>query len=131
MHFTRLDVVSSSIMRGRDNGIPSYNDMRKSFNLERREWHTINKNLDPGFVRNLSALYDNDIDKLDAYVGGMLETNGNGPGELFTEITLDQFIRLRDSDRFWFENTNNGLVRRSIKFALIHTYVSAAQAQKC
>lgn len=45
MHFTRLDVVSSSIMRGRDNGIPSYNYLRKSFNLEARSWETINPDL--------------------------------------------------------------------------------------
>jgi dual oxidase len=58
----------------------------------------------------LSELYDNDITKLDAYVGGMLETTGSGPGELFTAIIKDQFQRLRDADRFWFENTNNGSV---------------------
>lgn len=40
----------------------------------------------------------------------MLESNGDGPGELFTEIIKDQFLRLRDSDRFWFENRLNGYV---------------------
>lgn len=55
----------------------------------------------------LSELYDNNIDKLDAYVGGMLETIGEGPGELFTKIIKDQFERLRDGDRFWFENKEN------------------------
>lgn len=45
MHFTRLDVVSSSIMRGRDNGIPSYNQLRKGYNLEVRNWNTINPDL--------------------------------------------------------------------------------------
>lgn len=60
--------------------------------------------------RELEKLYDGDISQLDAYVGGMLETNGEGPGELFGAIILDQFLRLRDGDRFWFENTLNGLV---------------------
>ena len=53
-------------------------------------------------------LYNSSIDRLDAYVGGMLEADGNGPGELFTAIIKDQFERLRDSDRFWFENKQNG-----------------------
>jgi dual oxidase len=57
----------------------------------------------------LSELYKNNIDQLDAYVGGMLETTGNGPGELFSVVIKDQFQRLRDADRFWFENTNNGI----------------------
>lgn len=33
MHFTRLDVVSTSIMRARDNGIAPYNVLRKKFGL--------------------------------------------------------------------------------------------------
>lgn len=48
------------------------------------------------------------LDRLDLFVGGMLETTDRGPGELFRTILLDQFIRLRDGDRFWFENKENG-----------------------
>lgn len=29
-------------------------------------------------------------------------------GELFTTVIVDQFTRIRDSDRFWFENEDNG-----------------------
>ncbi|KAL3120520.1 hypothetical protein niasHT_009345 [Heterodera trifolii] len=120
MHFTRLDVVSSSMMRGRDNGVPSYNQLRIIYGLKPREWDTINVNLnktEPKKVLELARYYDHNIDRLDAYVGGMLEADGNGPGELFTEIILDQFIRLRDSDRFWFENAQNGIfTEREISF---------------
>jgi len=76
----------------------------------------------------LAELYGNNIDRLDAYVGGMLESTGHGPGELFSKVSVgiyrscqdhnlnihpsqvifDQFIRLRDADRFWFENKQNG-----------------------
>lgn len=45
MHFTRLDAVALSIMRGRDNGLPPYNVLRKSFNLPLRNWSTINPEL--------------------------------------------------------------------------------------
>ncbi|CAJ0942291.1 unnamed protein product, partial [Mesorhabditis belari] len=114
MHFTRLDVVSTSIMRGRDNGVPPYNVMRRQFGLPAKDWDTLapaffDKN-DPKkqeLLNNLSALYGGDIDKLETYVGGMLETNGSGPGELFSRIIMDQFLRLRDGDRFWFENELN------------------------
>ncbi|PIO57460.1 hypothetical protein TELCIR_21130, partial [Teladorsagia circumcincta] len=57
---------------------------------------------------NLSTLYDGDIDSLDAFVGGVLEVD-NEPGELFKAILKEQFNRLRNSDRFWFENKLNGL----------------------
>ncbi|VIO91716.1 Uncharacterized protein BM_BM4466 [Brugia malayi] len=112
MHFTRLDVVSSSIMRGRDNGLPPYNELRQSYNLPIKDWVTINPVMykeKPKIFHELEKLYEGDISKLDAYVGGMLETNGEGPGELFRAIILDQFLRLRDGDRFWFENTWNGI----------------------
>ncbi|OZC08712.1 FAD-binding domain protein [Onchocerca flexuosa] len=112
MHFTRLDVVSSSIMRGRDNGLPPYNELRQSYNLPVKDWTTINPVMykeRPEMFDELEKLYDGDISKLDAYVGGMLETNTEGPGELFKTIILDQFLRLRDGDRFWFENIWNGM----------------------
>uniref|UniRef100_A0A0K0DSC4 NAD(P)H oxidase (H2O2-forming) n=1 Tax=Strongyloides stercoralis TaxID=6248 RepID=A0A0K0DSC4_STRER len=111
MYFTRLDVVSSSIMRGRDNGIPFYNDLRRNFALETKTWETINPQLyktNQKMFDKLKVLYK-DIKYLDAYVGGMLETNENGMGELFKHIIRDQFLRLRDGDRFWFENRQNGI----------------------
>lgn len=57
----------------------------------------------------LISAYSNRLDNIDVYVGGMLESDGK-PGELFTAVILDQFIRIRDSDRFWFENEDNGYV---------------------
>ncbi|KAL7071523.1 hypothetical protein ACQ4LE_009299 [Meloidogyne hapla] len=112
MHFTRLDVVSTSIMRARDNGLPGYNQLRKAYKLKPKDWTTINPKLNetnPEKIKKLASLYDFKIDRLDAYVGGMLEADGNGPGELFSAIIKDQFLRLRESDRFWFENRQNGL----------------------
>lgn len=47
------------------------------------------------------------LDNIDVFVGGMFETTPDGPGELFRTIIIDQFTRIRDGDRFWFENTDN------------------------
>ena len=38
----------------------------------------------------------------------MLEST-HGPGPLFSTVIKEQFARIRDSDRFWFENTGNGM----------------------
>lgn len=55
----------------------------------------------------MKSLYGEDLNNIDLYLGGMLESN-NGPGPLFQAIILEQFQRIRDADRFWFENKQNG-----------------------
>lgn len=111
MEFSRRDLGALNIMRGRDNGLPDYNTARAHFKLPRRRtWNEINPTLfnkNPELLRSLMEIYSNDLNNIDVYVGGMLESS-DGPGELFTAVIKDQFIRLRDSDRFWFENVDNG-----------------------
>ncbi len=53
---------------------------------------------------DLEKLYGGDMSNIDLWVGGLLETTVNGPGEVFTAIIKDQFLRIRNGDRFWFEN---------------------------
>ncbi|KAH7965066.1 hypothetical protein HPB49_003279 [Dermacentor silvarum] len=58
----------------------------------------------------LRKLYRDQLDKVDLFVGGMLESDEGRPGPLFRKIIREQFERLRDADRFWFENRQNGCV---------------------
>ncbi|XP_063236450.1 dual oxidase [Bacillus rossius redtenbacheri] len=112
MEFSRRDLAALNIMRGRDNGLPDYNTVRSHFKLPRiSDWTEINPELfaeKPELVRLLAAAYSNRLDNVDPYIGGMLETRA-GPGELFTAVIKEQFARIRDADRFWFENTENGM----------------------
>jgi hypothetical protein len=55
-------------------------------------------------LHEISRLYNNHTNNVDIWVGGMLESGKHGPGELFSKIILDQFLRLRNGDRFWYEN---------------------------
>ncbi|CAG2066444.1 unnamed protein product, partial [Timema podura] len=76
-----------------------------------QEWTEINPPLfasKPDLLRVLAAAYSNRLDNIDVYIGGMLESR-DGPGELFTAIIKEQFARIRDADRFWFENTESGI----------------------
>lgn len=57
----------------------------------------------------MSEAYGNNVDNIDVYIGGMLESR-DGPGELFSTVIIEQFVRLREADRFWFENTENRYV---------------------
>ncbi|GAB6033366.1 hypothetical protein CHUAL_013131 [Chamberlinius hualienensis] len=112
LDFSRRDLAALNIMRGRDNGLSDYNTVRKSVGLEPiSNWSDINPTLyreRPELFDALKGMYNNDVNNIDLYVGGMLETDG-GPGPLFKRIINEQFLRIRDADRFWFENRENGL----------------------
>ncbi|GFS70288.1 dual oxidase [Nephila pilipes] len=118
MDFSRRDLAALNIMRGRDNGLPDYNTVRKYFQLpELKNWTDINPELykhSPELFDALNELYGGRLDDIDLYIGGMLETELEGrPGPLFRKIIRQQFERIRDADRFWFENTHNGIFTES------------------
>ncbi|XP_014669047.1 PREDICTED: dual oxidase-like [Priapulus caudatus] len=76
-----------------------------------KEFTEINPTLNatnPEMFDKMRELYIS-VDDIDLYVGGMMETTRNGPGPLFRAIIRDQFYRIRDGDRFWFENKKNKL----------------------
>ena len=110
MEFSRRDLAALNIMRGRDNGLPDYNTVRKCFGLPMiANWTEINPALfekHPDILEKLQQVYGSDLRNVDLYIGGMLESRED-PGPLFQAIIKDQFQRLRDSDRFWFENVEN------------------------
>uniref|UniRef100_A0A8C2L3L5 NAD(P)H oxidase (H2O2-forming) n=1 Tax=Cyprinus carpio TaxID=7962 RepID=A0A8C2L3L5_CYPCA len=108
LRFSRSDAVALTIQRGRDFGLPSYNQIRESLNMRPvNSWDEINPKLKNTQVK-LVELYENDISRLELFVGGLLESQ-EGPGPVFSAIILDQFERIRNADRFWFENIQNGL----------------------
>lgn len=115
LDFSRRDLAALNIMRGRDNGLPDYNTVRRYFKLPViSNWSQINPNLfarRPEIFEQLADLYKHDLNNVDAYVGGMLESEfeRGRPGELFRAIIKEQFQRIRDSDRFWYENSENGI----------------------
>uniref|UniRef100_A0A8C6W7G8 NAD(P)H oxidase (H2O2-forming) n=1 Tax=Nannospalax galili TaxID=1026970 RepID=A0A8C6W7G8_NANGA len=107
--FSRTDYVANSIQRGRDLGLPSYSQALMALGLEPpKNWSDLNPTVDPKVLEATAALYSQDLSRLELLLGGLLESHGD-PGPLFSTIVLDQFVRLRDGDRYWFENTRNGL----------------------
>ncbi|XP_073799398.1 dual oxidase 1 isoform X4 [Danio rerio] len=110
LRFSRSDAVALTIQRGRDFGLPSYNQIREALSMAPvNSFEDINPKLkDTKLLKELADLYENDISRLELFVGGLLETQ-EGPGPVFSTIILDQFERIRNADRFWFENKQNGL----------------------
>ncbi len=99
---TQLDLAALNIQRGRDHAIPAYNTLRSAFGLAPVfSFSAITK--DTAVAKKLSDAYGS-VSKVDPWVGGISEDHSSGSlGPLFTAIWVDQFTKLRDGDRFYFE----------------------------
>ena len=98
------DLASLNIQRGRDHGVPSYNDVRGAYGLPpARTFADITSN--PEVQEQLRRAYG-DVELVDLWPGSLAEDHvpGANVGETFRTIIADQFRRLRDGDRFWYEN---------------------------
>lgn len=99
-----FDLATLNIQRGRDHELASFNDSREALGLPR-----ITSFDDPiwkgDFGAKLAQVYDSP-DDVDLWVGGLAEKESGDSivGETFTRILKDQYERLRDGDRFWYEN---------------------------
>ncbi|XP_022236512.1 peroxidasin-like [Limulus polyphemus] len=106
-HEVALDLAAMNIQRGRDHAIPSYNEWRKFCNLSVAENFDDLKNeiKDQELRTKLQNLYGHP-GNVDLWVGGLSEesTEGARIGPTFTCILVDQFKRLRDGDRYWYDN---------------------------
>jgi len=99
-----FDLASLNIQRGRDHGLPSYNRVRGDFGLKAvRNFGQITSNA--ALASRLQQLYGS-VDNVDAWVGLLAEDHvrGGSLGPTATAILIDQFTRLRDGDRFWYQN---------------------------
>jgi len=99
-----LDLVSININRGRERGFPDYNTVRTALGLGTvTAWDEINT--DPNFATLMESTYG-DINTIDPWVGFLAEEHM--PSALFgptlMHIMHDQFLRLRDGDRFYYQN---------------------------
>ena len=99
-----LDLASLNIQRGRDHGLADYNDTREAVGLTRvTSFAEITSDVE--LQNKLAALYES-VDDIDLWVGGLAEDHvkGSSLGETFQTIVAEQFTRLRDGDRFWYQN---------------------------
>lgn len=78
-------------------------------------------------LHDLAELHNGDVSKLELFPGGLLESAG-GPGPVFSAIILDQFERIRNGDRFWFENRQNGCAPL---FARSERAAATVTAERC
>ncbi|MDV6034162.1 MAG: peroxidase [Phycisphaera sp. RhM] len=110
-----FDLVALNIQRGRDHGLNDYNTTRQAYGLDAVESFA-DITSDVELQGKLESLYG-DVDDIDLWVGLMAEDHlrGASVGELTSTIIADQFQRLRDGDRFYYENVFDGQELRAIE----------------
>ena len=101
-----FDLASLNIQRGRDHGLPGYNDVRTAFNLPAKADIAAVNPQNPEITRRLSQVYTN-VNDIDPWVGGISEPPYPGAvvSELVRAVIADQFTRSRDGDRFFYLHT--------------------------
>lgn len=103
-----LDLASLNIQRGRDHGLADYNTTRAAVGLPPvTTFSQITS--DKELQSKLESLYGS-VDDIDLWVGGLAENHvpGSSVGPTFQAIIVDQFQRLRDGDRYWYQNQFSG-----------------------
>ncbi len=99
-----FDLAAINMQRGRDMGIPCYNDLREDFGLPRlKSFEELTD--DPKLLQEIQSAF-NDVDSIDSWVGLLAEKDMSDKmvGTLLNRILTEQFLRLRDGDRFYYEN---------------------------
>jgi hypothetical protein len=99
-----FDLASLNIQRGRDHGLPDYNSARVAYGLEPvTSFDQISSK--PETQQKLRDLYG-DVNNIDLWVGGLAEDHVPNAmvGETIQAVLTDQFTKLRDGDRFWYQN---------------------------
>ena len=98
-----FDLPALNMQRGRDHGLPRFNQVRLDYGLPAyTSFSDINP--DPATVNALESIYAT-VDDIDAWLGLIAEAHvpNAAVGPTLVAILKDQFERLRDGDRFWYE----------------------------
>ena len=100
-----FDLPALNMQRGRDHGLPRFNQVRLDYGLPAfTSFSQITS--DTAMQAKLASAYAT-VDDIDAWVGMIVEDHGTRVfplmGSTAVTVLTDQFERLRDGDRFWYE----------------------------
>lgn len=111
-----FDLASLNIQRGRDHGLPDYAAVRNAFGLPPVEQFDDIHYLEPDLMAEMQTLYGS-VDEIDFWTGMLVEKHVPGTlvGETLRTVLIDQFTRLRDGDRFYYESYLHPSLRRVVE----------------
>lgn len=137
------DLGATNIERGRDHGLPPWNDFREFCGLPRYNSFDDIPDMCPFTLDNLKSSYEwvnfnifkviwpffcelqriisllSHIDDVDLFVGALLEqpVDGGAVGETFACLNAKQFELLKNGDRYFYTNGKNGGKTRGFKYS--------------
>lgn len=117
-----VDLITSDIVRGRETGLPSYYALRKEFyqGSRKRDLYKaktcvegatdsigcfLEITADTEVATNMQTIYGK-VTAIDGIIGLLAEDKENDSEYLprtAASILLDEYVRARDGDRFWYE----------------------------
>jgi len=104
-----MDLVALNLQRGRDHGLPGYNAFRELCGSKRvKNFNGFADLMPKQIVERLKLIYK-DVDDVDLFIGGISESSVPGGllGPTFRCLVGDQFKRLQQGDRFFYDSTAN------------------------
>ena len=104
-----MDLVALNIQRGRDHGLPGYNAYRSLCGLPRAfKFADLADVIKQDIIEELTEVYDN-VDDIDLFIGGVSESPVGTSllGPTFRCLVGDQFKKLREGDRFFYDSFSN------------------------
>lgn len=105
----KSDLASRDMLRARDWGLGSYNDVRAGLGLApATSFADITS--DFRLQQMLSTAYGGNVSRVDPWVGGLAEDKmpGISIGPLMYTSIREQFVRLRDGDPWWYQRVFSG-----------------------
>ena len=112
-----LDLAALNIQRGREHGLPPYNEIRIAYGLAPVDtFDEITSDVETALL--LKEAYG-DVELIDPWLGGISEDHFGGAnvGELMVAAIRDQFIRSRDGDRFFY--TRDPIIRLPMVYEIL------------
>ncbi len=119
------DLFALDIQRGRDVGLPTYNEARVAYGLPAvTSFSQITSNI--AMQQQLQSIYGS-VDNVELFVGGLAEDHapGSSMGPTFQAIIANQFERIRDGDRLWYQNIFSGSNLNAIQHTTLADIIRA------
>ncbi|KAK2581110.1 hypothetical protein KPH14_007930 [Odynerus spinipes] len=126
---SQLDAAARAIHVARDHGVRGYVEFLEfcsGNNTKPRDFNDLERVMRPEHVKLLQSMYTR-LEDVDLLVGGILEipTEATAVGPTFSCLLKKQFVNMRNSDRFWYENDIPPSGFTSAQLAEIHPYLNA------